>query len=63
MIYELFAKMDKVFSFFFKKKHTTLKIYWKNGENILEKLGNLVRPEKWEPWLAQKDEMERRSEI
>ena len=42
MNYVLFAKMDKV-----------LKKYWKIEEKILEKSGNFVSPEKWEPWIIQ----------
>ena len=41
----LFAKMDQVFS----KENKTLKKYWKIGKKILEKSGNFVSPEKWEP--------------
>ena len=36
----LFAKIDQVFS---------LKKHWENGKKILEKSGNFVRSEKWEP--------------
>ena len=43
----LFAKMDQVFS----KENKTLKKYWKFGKKILEKSGNFVSPEKWEPCL------------
>ena len=43
----LFAKMDQVFS----KENKTLKKYWKIGKKILEKSGNFVSPEKWEPWM------------
>ena len=42
----LFAKMDQVFSF--KKKQNIKKILEK-WEKILEKSGNFVSPEKWEP--------------
>ena len=42
----LFAKMDQVFS----KENKTLKKYWKIGKKILEKSGNFVSPEKWEPF-------------
>ena len=41
----LFPKMDQVFNK--ENKH------WKNTgklEKILEKSGNFVSPEKWEPW-------------
>ena len=38
--------MDQVFSL---KKNRTLKKYWKNGKKILEKSGNFVSLEKWEP--------------
>ena len=44
----LFAKMDKVFS----KKNKTLKNYWKMEKNtgkVMEKSGNFVNPDKWEP--------------
>ena len=41
----LFAKMDQVFS----KENKTFKKYWKIGKKILEKSGNFVSPEKWEP--------------
>ena len=42
----LFAKMDQVFS---KENKTVKKKYWKTGKKILEKSGNFVSPEKWEP--------------
>ena len=45
----LFAKMDQVFSLKKQTKH------FKNPgkmEKILEKSGNFVSPEKWEPWLV-----------
>ena len=44
----LFAKMDQVFSF---KKQKNIYIYnlLENGEKILEKSGNFVSLEKWEP--------------
>ena len=42
----LFAKVDKVFSL---KKNKTLKKYWTKWKKILEKSGNFVSPEKWEP--------------
>ena len=41
----LFAKMDQVFS----KENKTLKTILKNWKKILEKSGNFVSPEKWEP--------------
>ena len=44
----LFAKMDQVFS----KENKTLKKYWKFGKKILEKSGNFVSPEKWQPCLC-----------
>ena len=44
----LFVKMDKVFSL----KNKTLKKILKNGKKILEKSGNFVSPEKWEPCLS-----------
>ena len=47
----LFAKMDQVFS----KENKTLKKYWKIGKKILEKSGNFVSPEKWEPCIFQSD--------
>ena len=31
------------------KKNNTLKKYWKKWQKILEKSGNFVSPEKWEP--------------
>ena len=34
------------------KKTKDLKKYWKNGKKILEKSGNFVSPEKWEPWYT-----------
>ena len=43
----LFAKMDQVFS----KENKTLKKVLENWKKILEKSGNFVSPEKWEPWL------------
>ena len=43
----LFAKMDQVFS----KENKTLQNSGKL-EKILEKSGNFVSPEKWEPWLS-----------
>ena len=45
----LFAKMDQVFS----KENKTLKKYSKIGKNtgkVRDKSGNIVSPEKWEPW-------------
>ena len=33
----------------FSVKNGTLKKYWKNRKKILEKSGNFVSPEKWEP--------------
>ena len=45
MNFVLFAKMDQVFS----KENKTLKNTGKL-EKILEKSGNFVSREKWEPW-------------
>ena len=42
----LFTKMDQVFQF--KKKQNIKKILEK-WQKILEKSGNFVSPEKWEP--------------
>ena len=42
----LFAKMDQVFSL---KKQQDIKKILENGKKILEKSGNFVIPEKWEP--------------
>ena len=39
--------MDQVFS----KENKTLKKILENWKKILEKSGNFVSPEKWEPWL------------
>ena len=38
--------MNQVFS----KENKTFKKYWKIGKKILEKSGNFVSPEKWEPY-------------
>ena len=45
MNFVLFAKMDQVFS----KDNKTLKKNLENVKRILEKSGNFVSPEKWEP--------------
>ena len=41
----LFVKMDQVFSL----KKLSIKKILENGKKILEKSGNFVSPEKWEP--------------
>ena len=47
----LLAKMDQVFS---KENKTFQKNNLKFGKKILEKSGNFVSPEKWEPWHVNK---------
>ena len=42
----LLAKMDQVFSL----KNKTLKTILEKWQKILEKSGNFVSTEKWEPW-------------
>ena len=44
----LFAIMDQVFS----KKNQHIKQILEKWKNILEKSGNFVSPEKWEPCVA-----------
>ena len=44
----LFAKMDQVFS----EENKTLKKILETWKIILEKSGNFVSPEKWEPCLS-----------
>ena len=46
----LFAKVDQVFSLKKKQQNNKKKI-WEKWNKILEKPGNFVSPEKWEPWL------------
>ena len=49
MNFVLFAKTDHIFSL----KNRTLKNTGK-WQKILEKSGNFVSPEKWEPWTSEK---------